>query len=1205
MPDNLDILLQQLNMVDTTRPQPDPVAEGRAPEGRAAHAPPAPKAKPKRQEPQDQGASSAGILGGADSVTFGFLDELGGVADTLGATSGRANIWNSRGSFSEILSGNIAKNRAVLKQAQTKHGGAFLTGQVVGAVAIPFGAGARGALQVAKVGAKQGAAYGVGSGEGVTDRAVKGAEGAAVGAVVGAALGKAVEKVGSGVRKLMGKGAKETPAPPQPEHTVEGWSEANLRGDRKPVITEKALDEASEAEEMVPLHAAPEEPTPGAAVAGKVDDSAPPGEPIGSISRAGLQDLQREVDTFRGRIASGGERVVDLQAEASQGAFRLGNLGDEPETTSLLGALVRQLPSKAGKTDAELMATAKAASDEMGAQDPEAVFALAQQIAGPLGDADTSMAVLRTVARRAASDIDAFHGAGIDWSTATDEMVQQVGSVIFNSQRLNSLLASAKVGVGRGLRTMQLPDADTYLQALVKGERVVEPSSERSIPPLPGTREDLQDFFDLWGMAKGNPEQQHDLLAGTLTVPTSSKYLQHSMANLFTASILSAPKTIALNLFGPALLNTVRALEKMSGGALGAINPLATPAERAASAEVAKAAPIALFHTLAEVRDVFAYGVQAFKANRPVLGGGGSVQDAAITFGPLNENLLRAAGADPDWKYGLGNLLNIFPRAFFRLNGGLDEMAKRFTYLNEVRVRAMVEAAGRGLDRDASHAFVREALTSSVDEAGAATDAALLRAAERTTLTGKVGAEDTFARWATDRVQTLRKNYPLSRFILPVFNVPANAIGGTLQRVPVLNRMPWMVEHAADLAGNNGVVAQAEAHGRTLLGASFLTGAYLLNQAGLLTGAGPQDNPTDAKIWRQTHEPYSIRVGDEWVSYRKLDILGGLLAIPATLSDVSVYHRADERSMAEAVLVGIASLAQWFRDQGAMRQATEFLSLGDNPLKDPAKTFERMFGQAAGGLIPASGFIRTMGVDTVDPYVRMKKDWTDYVKSGLPGLSQELEPLRNVLGEPVNRPANSLAEAVFPVTMAPVQTYAADPVLDELTRLYQVTGYGAGADPKALGYGFFDPQEVKLEDGRSLYFHAMQARATMKLDGMTLREALRELFDSGEYNQAVDADATQRETSQGDQSRGYLARSVFDRYNKAIKAEVAASSPLALKYLTAAAAKQRDDAYLRTVSVDDLASNPDLYRANGVDPTPYSDSITEGAAGDLLEALGR
>jgi hypothetical protein len=49
-------------------------------------------------------------------------------------------------------------------------------------------------------------------------------------------------------------------------------------------------------------------------------------------------------------------------------------------------------------------------------------------------------------------------------------------------------------------------------------------------------------------------------------VPTTGHYLAHSFANMFTASILSAPKTLALNVVGPMVINTVRALEKMGGG---------------------------------------------------------------------------------------------------------------------------------------------------------------------------------------------------------------------------------------------------------------------------------------------------------------------------------------------------------------------------------------------------------------------------------------------------------------------------------------------------------------------------------------------------------------------------------------------------------------------------------------------------------------
>lgn len=1243
MADNLDNFMAQMQQLQLARLANPSLAP--QPASQQPAQPTAPTAAP------DSTFGSA-LAGMADTMGSGFADEVGGLVSTLipgeqgpGATA----WWNSDKGFSDTLSANIASLRARQKADADAHPYAYHGGQVGGAFLVPAGTGAKGALQVARMGALQGAAYGLGSGEGVGDRVAQAGEGAVMGGLTASILHPLLNGAGALVSKLLGKtvpaaedvAAQEaggmtpeglvgevtdtspeaTPsgagpadaAPPNPADVTPGTSEApatawtapDAQGNRSPVAAAEHLGPTPEGDTPIPLHG---EPTP----------EAPAGEPVGSISRAGLEDLQAQVQHFRDSVGAEGERAVDVTPASPEhptlGAFRLGNLGDGPETMSLLGALVRQLPGVSSKSDPEMWAAAQQAAKDMGTNDPEALHALAGQLAGPEGNIEGSIALLRTVQRQAADTVDTFHGAGVDWSTASDDMVKEVGQAIYNVQRINQLVQSAKVGVGRALRVFSLPNSETYFAALKNGVSLgtdpaaaVATQAERSIPPLPSTREELQNFFDLWGMTKGNPELQSDLLQGTLTVPTSGHYLANSFANFFTASILSAPKTALLNVVGPVFINTLRSLEKMSGAAVMALDPTLTAAQRAEYAATAKYTPMALFRTVGDIADVFRSGVQAFQENHTVLGGGGTVRDANISFGPYNSNLLNAAGADPNWQYTLGNAINIWPKAFARVNAGLDEMAKRFTYLSETRLRAMVQATSDGLTGDDFHAAVSQAMKGSLDEAGAATNAGVLDAAERTTLTGRVGSDGNAARKFSDFVQRLRQDYPLTRFILPVFNVPANGLGETLKRVPGLNLIPSMSTHLADLSGENGAVSQAEAHGRTLLGGAFLTAGYLMNQAGVLTGAGPQ-NPKDAAIWRQTHEPYSIRIGDEWVSYRKLDILGGLLSIPASISDFTVFHKMDQGDTQNAAMAGAAALAVWFKDQASMRTATQLLTLGDNPMQDPGKAMESMFGQIAAGMVPASGFLRTVGVETTDPYVRMKRGWEDYIRAGIPGLSPQLEPLRNVLGEPVNRPNNSVGEAVFPITLAPVATWKDEPVLNELTRLYQRTGYAAGSDPHAVLYGFKDSRDVKLEaggafKGESLYSALMQPRATYQMDGMTLKQALGDLIQSPEYKEAVDADAGQAVTSLGDPSRAAMVAKVFRQYALAIKAEVAAASPIALNYMTAAAAKHRDDAYLSTIPIDKLANNPKLYADNGVDREQYSDKITDGATGELLSAL--
>lgn len=630
---------------------------------------------------------------------------------------------------------------------------------------------------------------------------------------------------------------------------------------------------------------------------------------------------------------------------------------------------------------------------------------------------------------------------------------------------------------------------------------------------------------------------------------------------------------------------------------------MASAAERQSARAVAQYTAKAYVQTMGDIGQVFQMALRSAELNHTVIGGHGQTLDALTSFGPFTENLLKQAGEQPSTMYTLGNAINFFPRAFARLNNGLDEFAKRLAYQGEVRVNAMVEGAQQGLSGKELQAYVDNALKSSYDEVGHAADKELLRSAERTTLTSAVGEDGSLTRKFANFVQQMRSDVPETRFILPVFNVPANALGETLRRLPIA-RIPGLnnilyKETAAELAGERGPVAQAEAHGRFLLGSSFLLAGILLNKQGLLTGAGPQD-PTDRKVWLQTHQPYSIRVNGNWVRYDKFDIAGGLLSVPATVADMTTYN-PDDGEVQDHLFAGMGALAQWFKDRAALRTATDILNAGSDPTKDIGTLLSRTGGGIVAGFFPAAA--RTLITDTTSPYVAMKRSWEDYVQASIPGLANMMEPIRNVLGEPVRKSQDTIPEAIIPVSLTKAIGKEDDAVLVELDRLYQETGYGAGADSRSLGYGYFAPQDVKLEDGRSMYYHFMQARQTMKLDGKTLRQALDGVFKSGDYKRGVDADSGSRKTSRGDYSRGYMVKEVFSDYNKAIKAEMAAASPKAKAYLVAAAAKQKDDAYLRDVSVEDLVTNPRLYGIKGVNKAGFEDKVMKGSTGALMESL--
>jgi hypothetical protein len=1186
-------------------------------------------------------ATESFMTGIGDGMTFGTLPTAGAVVDSL--TPGeKPNVWKGD-SYTDAFAQNRAANIKYVQDAESAHPGWVIGGQLFGGVIIPMGGKSRtmGGFfkEGAVLGAGQGVGHGIGRDQGLGETIINTAEGAAVGGAAGLALGmvakpamgllsKAAAKLG-----LTGGAAEEAVTPLNPAQLQEKWNAgatpeellatnpnldqeylagaAKARAAGQPV---RFVDEAAPPPKVVGWGKDPDgNPVPivqhGEAPTGKEPPvEAPQAEATGAPKDAsvsadapldpGVEAVAADAQKWASKIDAEGGRAADPVN------FRLGNLGDVSSTAGLLRSVVDRIAPEAPRPDAEVMATASRLAFEMG-ETPEVLHAVGQQ----LGNAAEGMAALRTVWSSASQEINDLHFAGVDWASADESLLATAGEAIRNLSTVSSVVQSAKAGLGRGLRVLQLPDAESYLKVLSENAgKAGSDVAPREIKPLPETREEVRDWFDLWGMTGGDPSKQAKFLQGQLTVPAAGKYLRTSFANNFTANILSGTGTVLLNIAGPTAISLVRNVERMAGAVEMAVNPFVSAADRAAARATAKATPIAYLQTLGDIGDVFKQGLAAAGRNKTIIGGGGQTFDSQATYGPITQNLLDAANVSPDWRYSLGNLVNVFPKAFARVNNGLDEMAKRMAYQGEFRVRAYQEAFAQGQDLPTAMASVREKMLGAYDAVGHAADQELLGAAERTTLTGVVGEEGSVTRKVASTIAAVRRDVPEARYILPVFNVPANALGETLRRsplafIPHLNENLGFARTAEELAGDHGPVAQADAHGRFMLGASALMGGMMMNRMGILTGSGPTDR-TDRAIWLQTHQPYSIRIGDEWVSYNKLDILGGLLSIPATISDSTVNRPADEGVM-HMMYAGMGAMAQWFSDRASLRTFSSLLSLGQSPATGVEAWAHNFFSGLAVGSIPMGGgsaIITRNAVNATDATARMRNSWLDYMKAATPGLSRSLDPVRNVLGEPMNRSADTYAEAFLPVTFAPATTWQTDPVMDELARVYDVSGYGAGTDASNWGGGFFNPKTSYLEDGHSLFDHAMQARQHIKLDGMTLRDSLHELTTSAEYINAPDSRRASKDTDM-EGTKELMLQQVFNRYNSAIKSNLAEASPMADKLLTAAAVKAHATMDMDSVSVDDLVGNPDLYRAHGVDAQRYSDKIRSGSSGALLDAL--
>lgn len=754
-------------------------------------------------------------------------------------------------------------------------------------------------------------------------------------------------------------------------------------------------------------------------------------------------------------------------------------------------------------------------------------------------------------------------------------------------------LSDIGTGLGRGLRAMQVPavDMDATLQAL---HNLHDPS----IPEVAGTNTkppqnlaDLDQFLRLWSAAKGDPTSQMNLLRGRNAIPQPGWYLRNSFANFYTGSLL-AGKAIVKGYMMPAFMGALQTVERTSGAGLAMLNPMLSAEDRATFGSIAKSSAQSYFQTMGDMASAFRYSIDATKnGGRSIIRGGGVTKlDDAGRMGPITDEMIHAAkGQTNDWRYNLGNAINVWPRAVFSLVGGHDELTNRLAYLGRVRMTARVAAARAGVTDPADlTSYINNALASAFDAEGkAASNPDILNEAARASFmnspsTGPMGK-------VIQSVNSARNAWPELRYILPVLNVPASGLGEAIRRIPGLSYA--FQETRSELSGELGDIRQAEAYGRWITGASLLGTAYGLGRSGILTGAGP-NRPQDKVAWENNgYQPYSFKTpSGAWVTYKDWEPVGTILGMMANMTDHTVHYAEDDQTH-NKFLATIAGLAEYAKDKAAMQSVSNLLSFGDQSTS-PDKFAQRFAGSIASGFEPA--FIKYIR-NSMDMDLRSKDSWLDYLKDGLPGASQELPPVRNTFGEPVHTPSDaSNLYGLMPWTITAANANHKDPESEELDRVYQLTGYAGGmTHPQELSKGSFDPQAVKLENGQTMFDRFAQMRMDPNEDGDTVRSLLKDLFASDDYKDAAYGSATRTmDPNTGEDSKLAMIHKVFQQSDKDNKQRLANESAIAKRYLAVSQAKSDSPDILRTHTADELAGNPPLLKSLGIDIHQYEDKVS-------------
>lgn len=426
-------------------------------------------------------------------------------------------------------------------------------------------------------------------------------------------------------------------------------------------------------------------------------------------------------------------------------------------------------------------------------------------------------------------------------------------------------------------------------------------------------------------------------------------------------ALLSGPQTHAVNI----LSNTMTALAQLPEHALAAtFGTLRRAGERAASRSLGREVGSADQVVFSEVGSRFVGLIQGTREG---------LREAVRTFrtGDAADAVTKVENASFEAIPGkLGDIVRLPTRAL----AAEDELFKGMARRMELAGLAVRKAHTEGLRGDEAKARAADLLENPTDEMlGQAQDYA-----RYLTFQAPLGP-------VTTKIAGAANSSPFLKFLIPFVRTPTNLLKFSIERSPAA---PMLREWRKDIAagGARRDIAAARALVGTGIGALFYEAAL----DGRITGGGPADDNAKRLLLADGWQPYSVRVGDKYYSYRRLDPFSTTIGTVADMVDLNSHmtERQREKSgmlVTAAIMNNLASKT-WLTGVSGVAEA----------LADPDRYWEDFVSRSIGGAVVPAVVAQT--ARTADPILREAQGPMDRIRSRVPGLSSSLFPKRDVFG---------------------------------------------------------------------------------------------------------------------------------------------------------------------------------------------------------------
>ena len=406
-----------------------------------------------------------------------------------------------------------------------------------------------------------------------------------------------------------------------------------------------------------------------------------------------------------------------------------------------------------------------------------------------------------------------------------------------------------------------------------------------------------------------------------------------------------------------------------------------------------------------------------------------------------------------------------------------------------ITAEAIRKADERGLTGNHQANFIKKYVKDNYDPDQSAIADYARSVAEEMTFTEDLGSKG-------QAVQRLIREMPALSFVMPFVRTPVNIMKFAFHRLggnfPNINST--QTKYFSDLRSSD-VMVSAAAKGRmaTTAAATANLFAAMTVMRDRISGGGPVDAKQKQALIDQGWQPYSIKAGDTWYSYQRLDPMATIIGVMADIRDAwhdSNYGFNDENP--QRVLTTLLVLLQRNITNKSYLSGVEMLN--DAMSDTSGNQAIRMVNNIAAGFIPFAGFQKHTQNIIGTQEAKEVRGLADrfLMTSAIPGFNRaRLDPKRNIIGETKMIELTPGFGALSPISWS---TDKKDALLDEFANLNH-----AFRQVNPIHQGVLDLLQYSNDKGQSAHDRRLELIGTTQIGGKNVRQALERLIKSKRY----------------------------------------------------------------------------------------------------------